>query len=59
MGCSRRVVAARDLARGFEAGNGNETPLLSLGSTAITSKNKSAKDFRARDMMSSVFASVY
>ena len=58
MGCSRGVGAAGDVACGLEAGN-NETPLLSLVATAITFKDKSSIDFRARVMMTSVFASVH
>ena len=59
MDCSRRVVAAGDLACTFEAGDCNEVSLLSSVVTAITFKDKSAKDFGDRDMMASVFALVH
>jgi hypothetical protein len=59
MSCSKGAVAAGDLACGLEAGNCNETSLLAIVSTATTFTEKSAKDFRTRDMMTSVFASVH
>jgi len=54
-GCSRGVVRADGVDRGPEAGNSNPKSLSSAVRTATTFKEKSAKDFRARDMMTSVF----
>ena len=59
MSCSIGVVKTGDLASRFETGNCNEMSVLSLAATVITFKDKSAKDFRARVMMTSVFASVH
>src|SRR6266498_588613 len=59
MRCSRGVVQAEGVDWGPEAGYSNSKSLLSAVRTATTFKEKSAKDFRDRDMMSSVFASVH
>ena len=54
MSCLRGIVVAGDVACGLEVGNCNETPLWAIVSTGTTFKDKSAKDFRSRDMMTSV-----
>jgi hypothetical protein len=56
VGCSRGVVKAEDVDWGPEAGNSNPKSLSSAVRTATTFKDKLAKVFRERDMMTSALA---
>jgi len=56
--CTKGAVSGEGVDCGPEAGNSNPKSLSSAVRTATTFKEKSAKDFRARDMVTSVLRSV-
>jgi len=54
MDCSSGVVRAEGVVWGLEEGNSNPKSLLSAVRTATTFKDQSAKDFKGRNIISSV-----